>query len=517
MRLSTLLTSLPPALGAQIAAAGEQLSEADPVIRGLSYDSRSVAAGDLFFAVRGANVDGHDYLEQALALGAAAFVVEELPPGIDLGGRPAVVVRDSRRALAPVASSFYGNPAAELTLVGVTGTNGKTSVGYLVESILSRADRRVGLIGTVEIRYPGERQRSLNTTPESLDLQRVLRSMRTHGVEAAVMEVSSHGLELGRVSGCRFNVGAFTNLTQDHLDFHDGMDAYRDAKIRLFSDHLAPGAAAVVNIDDPAAEHFERTARQAGARVIRVTRDADADSEVALLEADVRMDGTDARLRLPSGEVELALPLIGDFNLENLLVASGIAVALDIDTDALVTGVSTCPQVPGRVQRIEEPMRNAPTVLVDYAHTPDAIEKVVRTLQPLTRGRLISVFGCGGDRDRSKRPLMAQAVARYSNRVIATSDNPRTEDPERILADVEEGLSKAERVTPEALAATDGAYTVLVDRRDAIELAIRIAGADDTVLIAGKGHEDYQIIGHDKLPFSDVDEARRAMRRRGES
>ena len=331
MRLSTLLASLPPTLGARIPAAGEQLPEADPVIRGLSYDSRSVAAGDLFFAVRGANVDGHDYLEQALALGAAAFVVEELPPGLDLGGRPVVVVRDSRRALAPVASSFYGNPAAELTLVGVTGTNGKTTVTYLVESILSRADRRVGLIGTVEIRYPGERQRSLNTTPESLDLQRALRSMRTHGVEAAVMEVSSHGLELGRVSGCRFNVGAFTNLTQDHLDFHDGMDAYRNAKIRLFRDHLAPGAAAVVNIDDPAAGHFERAAREAGARLIRITRDADAISEVALLEADVRMDGTDARLRLPSGEVELALPLIGDFNLENLLVASGIAVALDVD------------------------------------------------------------------------------------------------------------------------------------------------------------------------------------------
>ena len=208
------------------------------------------------------------------------------------------------------------------------------------------------MIGTVEIRYPGERQRSLNTTPESLDLQRALRSMRTHGVEAAVMEVSSHGLELGRVSGCRFNVGAFTNLTQDHLDFHDGMDAYRNAKIRLFRDHLAPGAAAVGNIDDPAAGHFERAAREAGARLIRITRDADAISEVALLEADVRMDGTDARLRLPSGEVELALPLIGDFNLENLLVASGIAVALDVDPVALVRGGAACAPRPGaRVMR----------------------------------------------------------------------------------------------------------------------------------------------------------------------
>jgi UDP-N-acetylmuramoyl-L-alanyl-D-glutamate--2,6-diaminopimelate ligase len=270
----------------------------------------------------------------------------------------------------------------------------------------------------------------------------------------------------------------------------------------------------VVNVDDAAATAFEQAARDAGARLVRVTRDAGLDAEVALLSADVRMDGTDARLRLPTGEVDLSLPLVGDFNLENLLVASGIAVALGIDPEDLAAGVSSCPQVPGRVERIEETVPDAPTVLVDYAHTPDAVEKVVRTLQPLTRGRLISVFGCGGDRDRTKRPLMAEAVARHSDRIVATSDNPRTEDPVHILTDVEEGLAKAVRVAPADLDATDGGYTVLADRREAISLAIGIARANDTVLIAGKGHEDYQIIGREKLPFSDVDEARRALRAR---
>ena len=507
MRLSSLLSPLAADLVTR-------LPDEDPVIRGLCYDSRAVAAGDLFFALRGANVDGHAYLEHALDLGAEAVVIEELPADLDLRGRPAVIVSDSRRALAPVARHFYGDPASELTLIGITGTNGKTSVTYLVESILARSDRRVGLIGTVEIRYPGERQISLNTTPESLDLQRTLRAMRTQGVEAVVMEVSSHGLELGRVAGCRFEVGAFTNLTQDHLDFHETMDAYRDAKTLLFERHLADGARAVINVDDPAGERFERVALEAGARVVRVSRLADSDADVILEAADVRMEGTDARVRLPGGSLDVALPLLGDFNLENLLVACGVAVALGASTEAIRAGVASCPQVPGRVEQIETDAPDAPTVLVDYAHTPDAVEKLVRTLRPLSRGRLITVFGCGGDRDRTKRRLMAEAVARWSDRIIATSDNPRTEDPERILADVEQGLSKHPRVAPEALAETEGGYSVLVDRRRAIQVAVAIAHPEDTVVIAGKGHEDYQIIGRDKLPFSDPDEARLALARR---
>jgi UDP-N-acetylmuramoyl-L-alanyl-D-glutamate--2,6-diaminopimelate ligase len=507
MRLSSLIAMLPDDLVVT-------RPEGDPVIRGLCYDSRAVAAGDLFFALRGAHSDGHDFLPQALDLGAVAAVVEELPGGVDLRGHPALVVRDSRRALAPVARAFYGDPAGELTLVGVTGTNGKTSVTYLVESILARAGRRVGLVGTVEIRYPGERRTSLNTTPESLDLQHTLRAMRTQGVEVVVMEVSSHGLELGRVAGCRFAVGAFTNLTQDHLDFHTTMDAYRDAKTLLFQRHLTEGAAAVVNADDAAETRFVQAARDAGARVLRVSRRKDAGADVWLERAEVRMDGTSARLGTPLGALEVSLPLVGDFNVENLLVACGVAVALGLDADAIAAGVAACPQVPGRVERIAAEREPAPTVFVDYAHTPDAVEKLVRTLKPLTRGRLITVFGCGGDRDRAKRPLMAEAVARWSDRIVATSDNPRTEDPEVILADVERGLAGHARVAPETLTETEGGYCVLADRRRAIEVAIAIAHPEDTVVIAGKGHEDYQIVGRERLPFSDPLEARRALARR---
>jgi UDP-N-acetylmuramoyl-L-alanyl-D-glutamate--2,6-diaminopimelate ligase len=256
-------------------------------------------------------------------------------------------------------------------------------------------------------------------------------------------------------------------------------------------------------------------ARSANAHILRVSRDASSEAEVRLRSADVRLDGTSARVALPGSEIEVSLPLLGDFNVENMLVACGIAYALGIPSTSIETGIAACPQVPGRVERVGADIPGAPTVLVDYAHTPDAVEKVARTLRPLTPGRLISVFGCGGDRDRGKRLLMAEAIARYSDRVIATSDNPRTEDPSRILADVEQGLGKLERVAPEHLESTEDAFVSLVDRRSAIELAIRIAREGDTVLIAGKGHEDYQIIGRERLPFSDCDEARRALENRG--
>ena len=503
MRLSALVASLSPA------PAGEG---DDPIVRGVCYDSRAVAPGDLFVALRGAAADGHSFLAQALSLGAVAVVVEEIPKGLDLRGRPAIVVADSRRALAALATRFYGEPSAELALIGVTGTNGKTSTTYLVESILTRAGRRVGLIGTVESRFGGRRRRALNTTPESLDLQTSLREMLSRGADSVVMEVSSHGLQLGRVDGCRFRVGAFTNLTQDHLDFHGTMTAYRDAKALLFTRYLAKDGVAVVNVDDPAGEGLARDARQAGASVIRVSRGAGA--EVRLESADVRMEGTRARVAIPGAHLELAVPLLGDFNLENVMVACGVAVALGIAPQAIEAGVAACPQVPGRVERVTAGKDGEPTVLVDYAHTPDAVEKLLRTLRPLTRGRLIAVFGCGGDRDRAKRSLMAEAVARWSDLAVATSDNPRSEDPRAILADVEAGLRKLERAQPEALGASQHAYSVVVDRRTAIGLAIGLARPEDTVVLAGKGHEDYQIIGRERLPFDDREEGRRALAQR---
>jgi UDP-N-acetylmuramoyl-L-alanyl-D-glutamate--2,6-diaminopimelate ligase len=507
MRLSELLRALPPEL------APSELRGGDAVIRGICVDSRRVAPGDLFVALRGSSVDAHAYLGEAARLGAAALLVEEARADAP-ADRPLVRVADTRRALAPLAARFYGHPADELVLVGVTGTNGKTSTTFLIESILAAAGHRTGLVGTVEIRWPGVRQRTLNTTPESLELQRTLRAMRNDGVSHCAMEVSSHGVALGRIQGCRFAAGAFTNLTQDHLDFHGSMDAYRAAKADFFRRHLRAGAAAVLNADDPAAAAFAAAAQAAGARLTRVSRDPAGGAEVALESAELGLGGTRARLRLPSGALEVALPLVGDFNLENLLVAVGVAAALGVAPEAIAAGAAACPQVPGRVERVGAELLGAPTVLVDYAHTPDAVEKLLRTLRPLARGRLVTVFGCGGDRDRSKRPLMAEAAARWSDLVVATSDNPRSEDPAAILREVEAGLAALRRVEPDQLAGAARAYAVLIDRREAIDRAIGAAGPGDMVVLAGKGHEDYQIVGRERLPFDDRLEARAALERR---
>jgi UDP-N-acetylmuramoyl-L-alanyl-D-glutamate--2,6-diaminopimelate ligase len=325
------------------------------------------------------------------------------------------------------------------------------------------------------------------------------------------MEVSSHALAIGRTGGCRFEAAAITNVTQDHLDIHETKDAYRAAKARLLREHLRPGAAAVINLDDPASAQFLAAARDGGGRPIRVARKPGPGVDVSVLEAHVDLGGTRARLQLPSGPLEVEVPLLGDFNVENLLVAVGVAVGLAIDPAAIATGVRSCPQVPGRVERVDDGRPETPTVLVDYAHTPDAVDKLLRTVRPMARGRLITVFGCGGDRDRTKRVPMAEAVARWSDRAIATSDNPRGEAPEAILDDVMVGLRQLQRVEPDAIEATDASFACLVDRRAAIQLALRIARPTDTVVIAGKGHEDYQIIGRERLPFDDRVEARRAL------
>jgi UDP-N-acetylmuramoyl-L-alanyl-D-glutamate--2,6-diaminopimelate ligase len=509
MRLRALLAALPPELEPKCRILGTQ--DDDPAIHGIAYDSRLVSPGDLFFALRGSAADGHDYLAQTFERGAAAAIVELVPEHLDPSGRPVVVVPDSRQALAPISTRFFGNPSSELNLIGITGTNGKTSTTCLIESILRQANTRVGVIGTLDIRYAGERQPAVNTTPESCEIQRALREMRDCDVETVVMEVSSHGLALGRVAGCAFGIAAVTNLTQDHLDFHGTMDVYRAAKVELFDHYLADHGTAVVNVDDPSAAEFLRTAQRAGAEIVRVSRRSDIGAEVHLEHAEVGLDGSAARFALPGGSLDLQIPLVGDFNLENTLVACGVAVALEISPQTIADGIANCPQIPGRVERVQTARAEEPTVIVDYAHTPDAVDQLLATLRPLTRGRLIAVFGCGGDRDRGKRPLMAEVVARWSDRIIATSDNPRTEDPLQILKDVEEGLAKLQRVDDASLDHTDGSYAMIPDRRRAIEIAISIARPDDMVVIAGKGHEGYQIVGHERLPFLDRDEARAAL------
>ena len=361
------------------------------------------------------------------------------------------------------------------------------------------------------MRFAQDVQPAVNTTPESLDLQSTLRRMCTQNVDSVVMEVSSHGLELERVCGCEFQVAAITNVTQDHLDFHGDMASYLESKKLLFSRYLAPEGTAVVNLDDGNASHFIDAARARGARLIRVTRNPELDAEVKLLSADITLAGSRVQVELPTGAQEFELPLVGDFNLENLLVACGICIGLEIAPEIIAEGVAACPQVPGRMEIVGADMENVPTVIVDYAHTPDAVEKLLSAVRPLSTGRLITVFGCGGDRDRTKRPLMAEAVARHSDRTLATSDNPRTEDPLLILRDVEKGLGELERVKLVALDGRDRSYAVVPDRREAIAHAISIARPEDTVILAGKGHEDYQIVGNVKLPFDDREQARRAL------
>jgi len=507
VRFSSLLTALPAAL-----APRETRIADDPPIRNLCIDSRRVAPGDLFVALRGALTDGHDHVLQALELGAAALLLERPAPGLPEGTALALVA-DTRRALAPLSAQFFGHPSGQLELIGVTGTNGKTSTTYLVESILAEAGRRVGLIGTVEVRYADVQQRTINTTPESIDLQRMLRSMSDASIDAVIMEVSSHGIALGRIDGSRFAVAACTNVTQDHLDFHGTMEEYLDTKVEFFRRFLTSEGLAVVNADDPSVAAFEAAAKEADARVLRVSRRA-GQGDVTVASTEVTLSGTRAELVLPSGPLAIELPLLGEFNLENMLVAVGIAVGLGIAPESIAAGLATCPQVPGRIERVGPESQRLPTVLVDYAHTPDAVDKLLRAVRPLARGRLIALFGCGGDRDRGKRALMAEAVAAHADRVIVTSDNPRTEDPLRILADVEAGLRGLQRVEPDALDATDRAYVTLPDRREAIHLALRTARAADTVVLAGKGHEDYQIVGRERFPFDDRVEARRALLRR---
>ena len=510
MRLSALLDGLPQPLAP--AKSERRQFSVDPIIRGIGYDSRTTSPGDLFVALRGSVSDGHDYIERAVNAGAVAVLAEEALSPKRLGDAVAVVVPDTRQALAELAQIFFGRPSESLSLIGITGTNGKTSTSYLVESILKAAEHRTALIGTVEIRYAGARAPAVNTTPESLDLQRTLRDMCTQGIEDVVMEVSSHGLELGRVRGCHFNVAAFTNLTQDHLDFHGSMEAYRSSKARLFGEFLNQGGTAVINIDDPSAPAMIEAAQASEARLIRCARQQGHDADVWLENASIRIEGTRARVHLDHQPLDLEIPLLGDFNLENVLIACGIGHALGLSPEEIARGIQACPQVPGRMEVVRSKLKDSPTVLVDYAHTPDAIEKLLTAVRPLSRGRILTVFGCGGDRDRTKRPLMAEAVARQTDLAIATSDNPRRESPEQILRDVEQGLRSLARSEPENLPSR-GAYTTLIDRRAAIQCAIAEASPEDTVVIAGKGHEDYQIIGTQKLPFDDRQEASRALDR----
>jgi len=454
----------------------------DTEILGLAYDSRHVSAGQLFFAIRGTRLDGNRFMPRAIAKGAVA-VVSALDP-VQGVAMPWIQVADERAAMATIAGNFYGHPTKDLHLVGVTGTNGKTTTTYIVESILKTAGNPTAVLGTIEYRGPGFEFVAERTTPEAPDLEKLFRQVVNAGWRHAVMEVSSHAIEMKRVAGLHFEVAVFTNLSRDHLDFHGDMESYFRAKRRLFEGltGLRPRAM-VLNANDP---RYEDLRSIDPARVISYGMEVAAD--IHPVRHQFGWEATEAMFRTPVGELTVRTHLMGKANLFNIGAAIGVGVALDIPRDAITRGIAELLQVPGRFELVKggQPFR----VIVDYAHTDDALEKVLKSARAITPGRLIVVFGCGGERDRTKRPLMGEVADRDSDFAIVTSDNPRSEEPMEIIREIEQGMKGTN-------------HRVEVDRRTAIRLALAEAKEGDTVLIAGKGHEAYQTIGTTVHPFDD--------------
>ncbi len=470
----------------------------DVEITSVCYDSRQAKPGSLFVALRGEHVDGHDYLAQAAAQGAAGVVAEH---AADVPANVAYVeVTDTRAVLPAVAGAFYHHPAAKLRLCGVTGTNGKTTTTYLLKHICERAMLRCGLLGTVRYEIGEEIVPSTHTTPQSLDLQALLARMRDAGCKAAVMEVSSHALAQDRIGGVEFDAAVFTNLTQDHLDFHGSLQNYFDAKARLFTDLLPQQTkkrpVAVVNVDDRyGAELCQRMPKNVRLITYGVGNRADFRASNFKTEAA----GTSYQLDAQDRSFLVRLPLIGRFNVYNSLAALAASTAMGVQLRAAVLSLATAPAVPGRVQLV--PAKRNFQVYVDYAHTDDALSNVIRTLRELNPRRLIVVFGCGGDRDKTKRPLMGRAAEHGGDFSIITSDNPRSEDPAAIIRDIQKGFQ-------------GNNYEVVVDRREAIERAVTLAQPRDIVLVAGKGHENYQQFAQTTITFDDVQVAKAAIEAR---
>jgi UDP-N-acetylmuramoyl-L-alanyl-D-glutamate--2,6-diaminopimelate ligase len=474
----------------------------DVDVTGIAYHSQRVEAGDLFVAIPGLVTDGHLYIEEASSRGAAALVVAETWDAGALPAASAVVrARDTRLAMATLSDRFFGHPSGKLKLVGVTGTNGKTTTAHLVEAATARTGMVSGLIGTVVYRVAGRELPVGRTTPESADLQEILAAMVDEGCELASMEVSSHALALRRVDGCDFEVAVFTNLSQDHLDFHADMEDYYHAKERLFIPRTQGGMAAraaVINTDD---SYGRRITQVASGKVLSFGTAEGADLRGELLEAGLKASRVKVSYAGRSWEGETALT--GRFNLYNILAALGACIMLGLEVEDSLPGILSHQGVPGRFQAVEEGQDFA--VLVDYAHTPDSLQRVLEAARETTRRRVIAVFGCGGDRDRGKRPLMGEIAVQAADLAFITSDNPRSEDPLAIIAEIETGA----RAVPGG-----AAYTVIFDRRAAIQAAIREAGAGDVVVVAGKGHEKGQIFADRVLPFDDVEEVRAALRER---
>ncbi|MEJ7759904.1 MAG: UDP-N-acetylmuramoyl-L-alanyl-D-glutamate--2,6-diaminopimelate ligase [Gemmatimonadaceae bacterium] len=447
-------------------------------VEGISDDSREVTPDSLFIAIRGSARDGHDYLERARELGASAVMVED-PDRTTL---PAIVVREGRKAAAVAAGQAYGNPSRELRIIGVTGTNGKSTTVGILRHLLDQPESRSASIGTLGVLLGTEAEvvpgGAELTTPGPVELQRVLRDLVDRGAKSVAMEVSSHSLDQRRIDGLSFDAAVFTNFTRDHLDYHLTMEAYLQAKASLL-EYLKPSGSAVINVDAPAWEALPESRRKIFFGVAEA-------ADVRATEVVCTESGSRWTLRYAGEAHDVDLPLIGDVNVHNALGALAVGITLGMNPGELAGRLSVLPQVPGRLEVISQ----HPTVLRDYAHTPDAMQRVLAAIRPFTPGKLILVFGCGGDRDRGKRPEMGSAAQAGANIVIVTSDNPRTEDPEQILDDIESGMSSPARLRIE-------------NRRMAIARALETAGQGDVILLAGKGHETYQIMGTVKAPFDE--------------
>ncbi len=466
----------------------------DLEISGLSSDSRQILPGTLFVAVKGFKTDGHRYLEEAVAKGAVAAIVDR---HVSQQGLPILQVSDSRKAAALLAARFYDNPAKDLTMVGITGTNGKTTLTFLLESIFSKEGRNPGVMGTLNYRWCGLTLKATHTTPDAILLQKNLDNMRRCGVDCVIMEVSSHALALYRTEGISFDAAVFTNLSRDHLDFHGTEDEYAATKSRLFA-QLKNKGTALINADDEAAPVMLSSAGEKSVTYGFTSKDAD------FRITDVELGWEGSRFCLKRGDDTLVIetPLIGIFNVMNAAAAAACGMVLGLKHENIIAGLARPEPVPGRMELVapDHPIQ----VIVDYAHTPDALRKVIETLRELCRGRLVVVFGCGGDRDRGKRPLMGQFAEELADMVIVTSDNPRSEDPKRIVDDILAGMGNPDKVT------------VIENREEAIRYAIeKEARPGDTVLIAGKGHESEQIIGNERIHFDDREIARACLARTG--
>lgn len=494
------------------------IGDASIKVSGLAYHSREVQAGFLFAAIQGWREDGRQYIPEAISRGANALLVDSFIEEIKI---TQIIVPEVREALARLAAAFYGHPSLSLKVIGITGTNGKTTTSYLIESILKEAGSRPGVVGTINYRYQGQVWPAPTTTPESLDLQRILQNMRAAGVTDVILEVSSHALDMQRVRACHFNVALFTNLTRDHLDYHGSMANYFHAKQLLFTRYLEESRKdprfAVVNIDDPKGEELLREAK-----VRKLRYGIKKQGDVWPEEAAEGPDGLWCRVRTPRGAYEIESPLIGQHNLYNLLAAVSVGEVLEIPISLIRKGLRGFNRVPGRLELIKG--EDGVRVFIDYAHTEDALKRALTTLRKIYPGRLLVVFGCGGDRDKGKRAKMGRVAALGSDLAIVTSDNPRTEDPLAIIREIEKGIrqvrgqkcSPADLMNQANLPDQQPHYVIVPERREAIDLAMRLAEPNDVILIAGKGHENYQIVGKERIHFDDREEAERALALRKE-